>query len=106
MRQPRFIVPLLAAALASGCAGWHPQERGNDDNQCAYAGSTGAGSTEGQRAAFGGRPRGLGCDADYSAATIAYEQTYGITQDQVGHELRAFEEVFRDSRTEGVRSPG
>jgi len=61
------IVPVLvAAALASGCAGWDAHE--NNDYQCGYSGST-----EGHDSAFAARRGWPGCGPDYAAAAVAQE---------------------------------
>ena len=68
MKQQLLIVPVFAAAaLASGCASWKAQDRGNDF-QCEYARSS-----EGLYSAFAGRQRRSGCGADYAAAAIGHE---------------------------------
>jgi hypothetical protein len=62
-----LIVPVVAAALTSGCASWDAHDRGND-YQCGYADST-----DGHYSAFAGRHGWSGCGGDYAAAAVAYE---------------------------------
>jgi hypothetical protein len=96
-----LIVPVVAAAaLTSGCASWHAQDRGND-YQCGYSGSI--------EGALAGRQLRPGCGAEYAGVdgdeTITgkrdrlagrIQQTCGITVDQAERQVKEFEEIHKD----------
>src|SRR5690349_4787686 len=82
-----LIVPVVAAAaLTSGCASWHAQDRGND-YQCGYAGSI--------EGALAGRQLQPGCGADYAGVNGASEIINERTRHELGHDRRQLEAVQR-----------
>jgi hypothetical protein len=72
-----LIVPVVAAAaLTSGCASWHAQDRGND-YQCGYSGSI--------EGALAGRQLRPGCGADYAGVDGDHLETIaGLSTENPG----------------------